>query len=103
MPQYDFRCDACARRFSLSFKTYESYDSASPRCPECDSAKLTRLISRVAIANSNRNYRSMSSQEMLSVLESGETKRVDEMFRQVSGGERADGKAPADPSNSPTA
>ncbi len=86
MPEYDFRCDACAHRFTLSFKTYASYDVAALRCPKCKAGELTRLISRVAIPKSGRDYRKMSSREMLSVLESGETGQVDEMFRQVSGG-----------------
>ena len=90
MPEYDFRCDACAHRFAARFKTYASYDSAMLHCPECNSGELTRLISQVAIPKANRDYRTMSSQEMLSVLEAGETGQVDEMFRQVGGGQGAD-------------
>ena len=86
MPEYDFRCEACAHRFRLRYKTYAQYDAAIPRCPACDSAALQRLISRVAWSKANRDYRAMSSQEMLSVLESGEGAAVDEMFRQVDGG-----------------
>lgn len=85
MPEYDFRCKACAHRFSLRFKTYAMADDAAPRCPACKSADLSRLISPVAIAKTNRDYSAMSSKEMLSVLESGETGSVDEMFKQVGG------------------
>ena len=86
MPEYDFRCDACEHRFTLRFKTYASYDAAALRCPECKAGELTRLITQVAIPKSGRDYRNMSSREMLSVLEAGETRQVDEMFRQVGGG-----------------
>ena len=86
MPEYDFRCDACEHRFSVHFKTYASYDAATLRCPECKERELTRVISQVAIAKSSRDYRRMSSKEMLSVLESGETRQVDEMFKQAGGG-----------------
>ena len=57
------------------------------RCaaPNATAGELTRLISQVAIPKSGRDYRNMSSREMLSVLESGETGQVDEMFRQVGG------------------
>ncbi len=68
------------------------------RCPACDSAEITRLITRVAISKSGRDYRNMSSKEMLSVLESGEAGSVNEMFRQVGGGDKAEGGAPADQS-----
>ena len=93
MPEYDFRCEACAHRFSRRFKTYAMYDSANLRCPQCESVDLSRLISQVANPKSKRDYRGMSSREMLSVLESGESSQVDEMFHQVTGGASADQEA----------
>ncbi len=99
MHSYDFRCDACQKRFTLRYKTYADYDSASPRCPQCESAELTRVISQVAIPKSKRNYTKMSSGEMLSVLESGDSGQVNEMFRQVEGGgEKPDAPARKPPS-----
>jgi putative FmdB family regulatory protein len=52
MPSYDYRCDDCKRRSVLKYKTYADYDNAVPTCPNCQSTKMTRLISRVAIAKS---------------------------------------------------
>ncbi len=83
MPQYDFRCKACGRRFGLHFKSVAQYAAASPTCPDCDSLELARVISGVAIPQAQRDYRKMSSNEMLSVLEAGEKQQVDDMFRQV--------------------
>lgn len=83
MPQYDFRCKICGGRFSLHFKSVAKYAAATPQCPGCDSVELARIISGVAIPQAQRDYRKMSSGEMLSVLESGEKKQVDDMFRQV--------------------
>ena len=97
MPQYDYRCDACKHRFSVSFKTFAMYDSTILHCPQCKSGDLTRLISQVAIPKSNRDYRKLSSQEMLSVLESGETRQVEEMFKQVGGGQGPDSPATSSP------
>ncbi len=85
MPQYDFRCQTCRQRFSLSYKTVSNYETANPQCPQCGSRELSRLITQVAIPRSNRDYSKMSSGEMLSVLESGEKGQVDEMFKQVGG------------------
>ena len=93
MPAYDFRCDACQHQFSLTFKTYAAADEAAPHCPACDSAAVTRLISQVAIPRSQRDYGKLSSTEMLSVLESGDKRQVDEMFQQVGGGSRVGGAA----------
>ena len=100
MPQYDFRCEACAARFSITYRSYREYDSAAPVCPKCESAELSRLITSVAFQKTARNYSKMSSGEMLSVLESGDRQQVDQMFKQVGGGPAAAGAAskPADES-----
>ena len=83
MPQYDFRCDACGCRFAMHFKSVADYAESSPRCADCGSPALKRVISQVAIPQTQRDYRKMSSGEMLNVLESGQKRQVDEMFRQV--------------------
>lgn len=85
MPQYDFRCDSCGGAFSLTFKTYAAYDAAEPRCSACDAKTVSRVINRVSIAKVERDYSGMSANEMLSVLEGGDEKQVDAMFRQVGG------------------
>jgi putative FmdB family regulatory protein len=85
MPAYDYRCKACQHRFTTFYKTYQDYDAASPECPRCGSADVTRLISRVAIPRPSRDFSKMSSDEMLSVLESGDSRAVGEMFDQVGG------------------
>ncbi len=92
MPQYDFRCDACQLRFSVYYRSYREYDAAAVQCPECESAELSRLITAVALRRASRDYRKMSSGEMLSVLESGDERQTTEMFKQV----RGDGAAQSD-------
>lgn len=87
MPTYDYRCNQCGRILALFYKTYKDYDAATPTCPHCDSADLTRLISRVAIQKPGRDYTSMSSDEMLSVMESGKPQEVGQMFQQLGQGE----------------
>ena len=54
--------------------------------------ELSRLITQVAINKPGRDYSKMSSNEMLSVLESGDSRQVGEMFDQVGGGDPALGK-----------
>ena len=83
MPSYDYRCNQCGRRLSLFYKSYDAYDAATHTCPHCGSTDLTRLISRVAIAKPGRDYSGMSSQEMLSVMESGDSRAMGELFKQV--------------------
>lgn len=100
MPQYDFRCNACRLRFDVSYRSYADYDAATPVCPECESADLSRLITSVAAPRPGRDYRKMSSGEMLSVLESGDQQQASEMFRQVGGGPTPDDAAPQRPDES---
>jgi putative FmdB family regulatory protein len=96
MPAYDYRCNSCKRRVSLFYKTYKDYDAANESghtCPNCGSHDLTRLISRVAVQHPGRNYANMSSDEMLSVLESGDTRQVGQMMHQLGQDEAIDDPA----------
>ena len=83
MPHYDFRCKDCRQQFSLFFKTLAHYDLATPSCTACGSRELSRIISQVAIGKANRDFGKMSANEMLSVLESGDKRQVDTLFKQV--------------------
>lgn len=85
MPSYDYKCQSCGNRFTLSYKTYADYDVAQKVCPNCNSDQLSRLITRVAIQQPTRDYGKMNSNEMLSVLQSGDSRQVGEMFNQIGG------------------
>ena len=50
MPIYEYECGGCRRRVSLLVLTPSK--AADPRCPRCDSAELTRLMSRFATVKS---------------------------------------------------
>ena len=47
MPIYEYRCADCRKRASLYYQTFSSASAATPTCPACGSARLTRLVSRV--------------------------------------------------------
>ncbi len=83
MPDYDYRCNQCGRAFVLFYRSYKDYDAATPVCPHCDSASVARLIRRVAIARPSRNLANLSSGEMLSVLDGGNSQEVGRLFQQV--------------------
>lgn len=86
MPSYAFRCKTCGNEFETFFRNYSAYDNATIICPQCESDDLARVINRVNVAGTGtHNYADMSSQEMLSVLESGNSRDVDTMFQQVRG------------------
>ncbi len=89
MPDYDFRCKACGTRFTLFYKTYADYDRATPTCPQCGAGEPARVIGRVAFKAPTRDYTRMSSNEMLHVFESGDSRAVGEMFQQIGGADPA--------------
>jgi putative FmdB family regulatory protein len=83
MPIYAFRCKDCQTEFTQSYASINAYQAATPTCPQCQSEALSRLIKRVNVQNVTHDYTRMDAQEMLTVLESGNQKQVDEMYRQV--------------------
>jgi putative FmdB family regulatory protein len=91
MPTYDFRCKNCGTEFSLFFKSYINYEAATPACANCNSVDLSRIIKKVNVSAPTRDYTSMSSDQMLNVLESGDGKQVGQMFQQIGGTDPAIG------------
>jgi len=86
MPAYDYRCKRCGARFELRYRTYADYDAAanSRTCPACGSADLDRLISRVALRGvGEHDFASMTSDQMLNVLEGGNAREVETLMKQV--------------------
>ncbi|HVU11664.1 MAG TPA: FmdB family zinc ribbon protein [Phototrophicaceae bacterium] len=87
MPVYEYRCNGCGRKAALFYKSYKDYDQANAKhlhtCPHCGSRDLTRLISRVAIQKGDHNYAAMSSDQMLSVLNGGDSREVGRMMHEL--------------------
>ena len=50
MPIYEYECQGCRRRVSLLIRTL--HPTEAPRCPRCNSAELSRLMSRFATVKS---------------------------------------------------
>ena len=47
MPDYEFRCAECRKRFTLT-QTFEEHDRAKRvKCPKCGSPKVERVIGEV--------------------------------------------------------
>ncbi len=54
MPNYDFRCKKCHKRFSVYF-SYSDYGTVPVKCVFCHSTDVTRLINRIRIAHSQES------------------------------------------------
>ncbi len=54
MPDYDYRCLNCKRRFTV-FIPYNEYDKQTIYCPNCKSDQVQRRIGRVRFARSEES------------------------------------------------
>jgi putative FmdB family regulatory protein len=54
MPDYEYRCKACRRRFAV-FLTYKEYGEKKVVCPHCSSEQVERRIGRIRIAKSEES------------------------------------------------
>jgi putative FmdB family regulatory protein len=52
MPNYEYRCLECRRRFVLFF-TFSEYGKKTAVCPHCQSQNVQRKIGRVRVARSD--------------------------------------------------
>lgn len=83
MPQYDYRCRSCGQTFSLFYKTYADFDAATPTCPHCAATTVSRLIQGVTLARPSRDLSRLSANEMMSVLDGGNSQEIGRLFDQV--------------------
>jgi putative FmdB family regulatory protein len=54
MPNYEYRCLNCRRRFDL-FMSYQEYGSRAINCPHCQSDNVQRKIGRIRVARSDES------------------------------------------------
>jgi putative FmdB family regulatory protein len=55
MPTYEFRCQACKRKFDKFF-TFQEYGSVKVACPFCSSEDVKRAIGRIRVARSEASH-----------------------------------------------
>jgi len=53
MPTYEYRCDACNKKFSATMSVAE-HDRKKPGCPKCKSARKVRQTLSVFTAKTSR-------------------------------------------------
>jgi putative FmdB family regulatory protein len=82
MPLYEYRCQNCHRRVTL-LRSFS--DSSEPRCPECQSEDLTRLISRVAVLRSeDSRLENLADPSSLADLDESDPRSVARWMRKMS-------------------
>ena len=83
MPNYEYRCLNCRRRFEV-FLSYSEYESRRVTCPHCKSEKVQRRIGRVRVARSDESrLENMADPGSLEGLED-DPRALGRMMRQMS-------------------
>lgn len=54
MPTYDFKCEKCKKKFSLTMSISE-YDSTKIRCPKCKSTRVKQQITSFQAVTSKKS------------------------------------------------
>jgi len=55
MPEYDYRCEGCGKRFATR-QTFAEHDRTKRiKCPKCGSQKVTRVIGTVFAKTSKKS------------------------------------------------
>lgn len=55
MPDYEYKCDECRKRFTKKH-TFEEYDrSTRVKCPKCGSQRVERVIGAVFAKTSKKS------------------------------------------------
>lgn len=83
MPNYDYRCLNCKRRFEV-YLSYSDYGKTGIRCPHCESDHVQRRIGRVRFARSEESrLDNLTDPASLAGLEE-DPKALARMMRQMS-------------------
>ena len=82
MPIYEYRCGNCKRRVSVFFRSFSA--TTEPRCPNCNSDQLTRLVSRVAqIKSEDARLDAMSDPSSFGDVDENDPKSVAKFMRKM--------------------
>jgi putative FmdB family regulatory protein len=83
MPNYQYRCLNCHKRFEL-FMTYSEYGTRPVNCPHCSSSEVQRRIGRIRVARSEESrLENLADPSSLEGLEN-DPKALGRMMRQMS-------------------
>jgi putative FmdB family regulatory protein len=83
MPDYEYRCLACRKKFDV-FMTYAEYGTKPVACPACGSSDVQRRIGRVRVAHSDHaRLETMADPANMAALDE-DPRALGRMMRQMS-------------------
>jgi putative FmdB family regulatory protein len=82
MPLYEYHCKTCKRRVTL-LRSFS--DTSTPRCPQCQSENLVRLVSRVSVLKSEESrLESLADPSSLAGLDENDPRSIARWMRKMS-------------------
>jgi putative FmdB family regulatory protein len=85
MPIYEYYCADCRKRVSVFFRTFSEASDEAARCPNCEGARLRRLVSRVAVLKSEESrLENLADPSMMAGLESEDPRALASFMRRMS-------------------
>jgi putative FmdB family regulatory protein len=84
MPNYEYRCLNCRKRFEI-FLTYANYGAQAVTCPHCKSEHVQRKLGRIRVARSDESRMdSLADPSSLDGLDE-DPRALGRMMRRMSG------------------
>jgi len=84
MPIYEYYCYDCRRRVSVFWRSISAAEKSAPVCPLCGGKHLRRLVSRVAVAQSEEDrLERLADPSNLSGLDPDDPKSMARWMRQM--------------------
>ena len=86
MPIYEYRCADCRKKVSVFFRSFSVVDQEQPRCPICQGAHLTKLISKVRVmrgASTSTGGADSLDDSMLDDLNENDPRSLGRMMRRM--------------------
>jgi len=85
MPIYEYFCLDCRKRVSVFFRTFSAASDDAACCPQCEGARLRRLVSRVAVLKSeDARLDAMSDPSFMAGLENEDPRALAGFMRKMS-------------------
>jgi putative FmdB family regulatory protein len=86
MPIYEYYCADCRKRVNVFFRTMSEASDEAARCPNCEGARLRRLVSRVALLKSEESRMdNLADPSLMSGLENEDPRALASFMRKMSG------------------
>ena len=86
MPIYEYRCQDCNALTTVLWRSFSEVEFQSPRCAQCSSSNLVRLVSRVAVLRSEESrLEDLADPSNLAGLDENDPRSIARWMRKMGG------------------